>query len=34
MRDRKLSMLRYFTLAGTDHASHKEQASMSRRYII
>jgi hypothetical protein len=34
MRDRKLSILRYFTLAGTDHASHKEQASMIRRYII
>jgi hypothetical protein len=26
--------LRYFTLDGTDHASHKEQASMIRRYII
>lgn len=26
--------LRYFTLDGTDHVSHKEQASMIRRYII
>ncbi len=26
--------LHYFTLDGTDHASHKEQASMIRRYII
>ena len=26
--------LRYFTLDGTDHASHQEQASMIRRYII
>jgi hypothetical protein len=25
--------LRYFTLEGTDHASHHEQASMIRRYI-
>ena len=25
--------LRYFTLDGTDHASHHEQASMIRRYI-
>jgi len=25
--------LRYFTLDGTDHASHAEQASMIRRYI-
>jgi transposase len=25
--------LRYFTLAGTDHASHHEQAAMIRRYI-
>ena len=25
--------LRYFTLDGTDHASHTEQASMIRRYI-
>jgi hypothetical protein len=24
----------YFALEGTDHASHKEQASMIRRYII
>jgi hypothetical protein len=26
--------LRYFALDGTDHASHKEQASMIRRYIF
>jgi hypothetical protein len=26
--------LRYFTLDGTDHATHQEQASMIRRYII
>jgi hypothetical protein len=26
--------LRSFALDGTDHASHKEQASMIRRYII
>ena len=26
--------LRYFTLDGTDHPSHAEQASMIRRYII
>jgi len=25
--------LRYFTLDGTDHASHREQAGMIRRYI-
>ncbi|MCB1027875.1 MAG: transposase, partial [Microthrixaceae bacterium] len=25
--------LRYFTLDGTDHGSHEEQASMIRRYI-
>jgi hypothetical protein len=25
--------LRYFTLDGTDHQSHREQASMIRRYI-
>ena len=25
---------RYFALDGTDHATHKEQASMIRRYII
>jgi hypothetical protein len=25
---------RYFTLDGTDHATHKEQESMIRRYII
>jgi len=26
--------LRYFALDGTDHASHKEQASMFRRHVI
>ncbi|WP_433345417.1 hypothetical protein ACQP25_24015 [Microtetraspora malaysiensis] len=26
--------LRYFALDGTDHASHKEQGSMIRRYMI
>ncbi|MFH9200175.1 IS630 family transposase, partial [Streptomyces anulatus] len=26
--------LRYFTLDGTDHADHKKQGSMIRRYII
>jgi transposase len=26
--------LRYFTLDGTDHTSHSEQASMIRRYIV
>jgi hypothetical protein len=26
--------VRYFTLNGTDHASHREQASMIRRYVI
>ena len=30
----QFTTLRYFTLDGTDHASHKEQASMIRRYII
>jgi hypothetical protein len=30
----KFTALRYFTLDGTDHASHKEQASIIRRYII
>jgi transposase len=25
--------LRYFTLDGTDHTSHREQANMIRRYI-
>ncbi|MFJ4673849.1 IS630 family transposase [Kitasatospora purpeofusca] len=30
----QLTALRYFTLDGTDHASHKEQGSMIRRYII
>ena len=30
----QFTALRYFTLDGTDHASHKEQASMIRRYTI
>jgi transposase len=30
----QFTALRYFTLDGTDHANHKEQASMIRRYII
>jgi DDE superfamily endonuclease len=30
----QLTALRYFALDGTDHASHAEQASMIRRYII
>ncbi|MFF4543612.1 IS630 family transposase [Streptomyces sp. NPDC001406] len=30
----QFTALRYFTLDGTDHASHKEQGSMIRRYII
>jgi transposase len=30
----QFTALRYFTLDGTDHASHKDQASMIRRYII
>ena len=30
----QFAALRYFALDGTDHASHKEQASMIRRYII
>ena len=30
----QFTALRYFTLDGTDHASHHEQASMIRRYII
>jgi hypothetical protein len=29
----QFTALRYFTLDGTDHASHAEQASMIRRYI-
>ena len=29
-----MNALRYFTLDGTDHRSHEEQASMIRRYII
>jgi hypothetical protein len=29
----QFTALRYFTLDGTDHASHGEQASMIRRYI-
>jgi hypothetical protein len=27
-------LLRYFTLSGTDHASHNEQGSMIRRYTV
>ena len=30
----QFTALRYFTLDGTDHASHTEQATMIRRYII
>jgi transposase len=30
----QFTALRYFTLDGTDHATHREQASMIRRYII
>jgi len=30
----QFTALRYFALNGTDHRSHKEQASMIRRYII
>jgi hypothetical protein len=30
----QFTALRYFALDGTDHASHKERASMIRRYII
>lgn len=30
----QFTALRYFALAGTDHPSHHEQASMIRRYII
>ena len=30
----QFTALRYLTLDGTDHASHKEQASIIRRYII
>ncbi|MGW2524195.1 IS630 family transposase [Streptomyces sp. NPDC001617] len=30
----QFTALRYFTLDGTDHASHEEQGSMIRRYII
>lgn len=29
----QFAALRYFTLDGTDHGSHAEQASMIRRYI-
>lgn len=29
----QFTALRYFTLDGTDHASHHEQGSMIRRYI-
>ncbi|MDO0934757.1 hypothetical protein QQY66_24875 [Streptomyces sp. DG2A-72] len=30
----QFTALRYFALDGTDHASHKEQGSVIRRYII
>jgi transposase len=30
----QFTALRYFALDATDHPSHKEQASMIRRYII
>jgi hypothetical protein len=30
----QFTALRYFALDGTDHANHKEQGSMIRRYII
>ncbi|MFD5036109.1 transposase [Streptomyces sp. NPDC058377] len=30
----QFTALRYFTLDGTDHATHKEQGSMIRRYVI
>jgi transposase len=30
----QFTALRYFALDGTDHASHKQQASIIRRYII
>ncbi len=30
----QFTALRYFTLDGTDHASHKEPGSLIRRYII
>jgi transposase len=30
----QFTALRYFTLDGTDHASHQDQASMIRRYLI
>jgi hypothetical protein len=29
----QFTALRYFTLDGTDHGSHREQASMIRRYL-
>jgi hypothetical protein len=30
----QFTALRYFALDGTGHASHEQQASMIRRYII
>jgi hypothetical protein len=30
----QFTVLRYFALDGTDHTTHKELASMIRRYII
>jgi transposase len=32
--DAQFTALRYFALDGTDHATHQEQGSMIRRYII
>ncbi|WP_225993750.1 hypothetical protein [Actinomadura rudentiformis] len=29
----QFTALRYFTLDGTDHTSHREQGSMIRRYL-
>jgi hypothetical protein len=33
-KEAQFTALRYFALDGTDHASHGEQASIIRRYII
>lgn len=30
----QFTALRHFTLDGTDHASHKQQGSVIRRYIL
>ena len=32
--EEQFTALRYFALDGTDHATHQEQASMIRRYIV